>query len=380
MYKKSKATRLIDDLISGDLSRRDFHKTMAAAGLGMAGSASMAGSAFAANTNPADLVVFEWAGYELPEFFPAYVEKYGTEPQFSLFAEEEEALQKLRSGFPTDISHPCSGSVARWNDAGAIRPIDPSRIDAWGDIFPSTLEIRGVQLGGEYYFLPWDWGNSSILYRTDLVDLGGEEESYGLLLQPDMEGKIAMFDSVDSTFAVGGLMSGAEDIFNMSDAEIEEATKVVRDLHKNTRFYWSSPTEFEQAMASGEIVAAWSWNSSIIAMKEQGVPVAFMNPKEGIMTWICGFTIMTGGESSDDLIYDYLNAAMEPRSGQYLIEAYGYGHTNELTYDLVDQEILESLGIVDPVALMAQGNFYDEIPSDVREKMIVKFDEVKAGF
>ena len=27
-------------------------------------------------------------------------------------AEEEEALQKLRSGFPTDISHPCSGSVA----------------------------------------------------------------------------------------------------------------------------------------------------------------------------------------------------------------------------------------------------------------------------
>ena len=98
------------------------------------------------------------------------------------------------------------------------------------------------------------------------------------------------------------------------------------------------------------------------------------------MTWICGFTMMTSGESSDDLIYDYLNAAMEPRAGQYLIEAYGYGHANEKTYELVDDEVLEALGIVDPVALMAQGNFYDEIPPETREKMIVQFDEVKAGF
>ena len=380
MYKKSKATRLLDDLISGDVSRRDFHKTMAAAGLGMAGTSTMAGSAFAANTNPGDLSVFEWAGYELPEFYPAYVEKFGTEPSFSLFAEEEEALQKLRSGFPTDISHPCSGSVARWNDAGAIRPIDPSRIDAWDDIFPTTLDIRGVQIGGEYFFLPWDWGNSSILYRTDLLELSPEEMSYDILLRPELQGKIAMYDSVDSAFAVGGLLSGANNIFDMSDAEIEEATKIVRQLHANTRYYWSSPTEFEQSMAAGEVVAAWSWNSSIIALKEQGIPVAFMNPKEGIMTWICGYTIMTSGDSSDDLIYDYLNAAMEPRAGQYLIEAYGYGHTNEKTYELVDEEILTALGILDPVALMAQGNFYDEIPPATREKMIVQFDEVKAGF
>lgn len=380
MYKKSKATRLIDDLISGDISRRDFHRALSAAGLGMAGASTMAGSAFAANTDPAGLVVFEWAGYELPEFYPSYAEKYGTEPTFSLFAEEEEALQKLRAGFPADISHPCSGSVARWNDAGALRPLDVTRIDAWDDIFPSTKEIRGVQLNGEYYFLPWDWGNSSILYRTDLLELTPEEESYAVLLRPELEGKIAMFDSVDASFAVGGLLSGAEDIFNMTDAEIEEATKIVRELHKNTRYYWASPTEFEQAMVAGEVVAAWSWNSSIIELKNQGIPVTYMNPKEGIMTWICGYTVMTGNVSEDSLIYDYLNAAMEPRAGQYLIEAYGYGHTNEKTYDLVADETLEALGIVDPVALMAQGNFYDEIPADTREKMIVKFDEVKAGF
>ena len=98
------------------------------------------------------------------------------------------------------------------------------------------------------------------------------------------------------------------------------------------------------------------------------------------MTWICGFSLGSSGEAADGLVYDYLNAAMEPRAGKYLIEAYGYGHSNKNTYDLIDSEILESLGILDPGALMAQGNFYDEIPSDIREKMIIKFDEVKAGF
>ena len=62
MYRKSKATRLVDDFISGDLSRRDFNKTLAAAGLGAAGTTMTAGSAFAANTNPADLSIFEWSG------------------------------------------------------------------------------------------------------------------------------------------------------------------------------------------------------------------------------------------------------------------------------------------------------------------------------
>ena len=189
-----------------------------------------------------------------------------------------------------------------------------------------------------------------------------------------------MFDSVDSAYVVGGLLTGAKDIFAMTDEEIAAATEIVRQLHANTRFYWSSPTEFEQAMANGELVAAWAWNESIISLEDQGIEVAYMYPKEGIMTWICGFTVMSGGSSSDDLIYDYINAAMEPRVGKYLIEEYGYGHSNQNTYELVADETLAALGILDPVALMAQGNFYDEIPPDIREKMILKFEEVRAGF
>ena len=55
-----------------------------------------------------DLVVFDWAGYEDPEFYTSYNEAHGDAPTFSFFGDEEEAFQKLRSGFQADAAHPCA--------------------------------------------------------------------------------------------------------------------------------------------------------------------------------------------------------------------------------------------------------------------------------
>ena len=67
-------------------------KIMNAAGVVAASLTLMAGSALAQDP---DLVVFDWPGYEDPEFFGAYTEKHGAEPTFAFFGEEEEAFQKL---------------------------------------------------------------------------------------------------------------------------------------------------------------------------------------------------------------------------------------------------------------------------------------------
>ena len=52
------------------------------------------GGVLAQETLPIDdsLFVFDWGGYELPEFYTSYVNKYGMTPEFALFGEEEEAL------------------------------------------------------------------------------------------------------------------------------------------------------------------------------------------------------------------------------------------------------------------------------------------------
>ena len=71
------------------------------------GSAALLASLISSAALPAlaadNLTVFDWAGYEDPAFHPAYTAKYGTEPDFSFFGDEEEAFQKLRSGFTVSV-------------------------------------------------------------------------------------------------------------------------------------------------------------------------------------------------------------------------------------------------------------------------------------
>ena len=56
-----------------------------------------------------NLVVLDWAGYELPEFWAPFAEAYpDISVDYSFFAEDAEAYAKLQSGFEADVLHPCS--------------------------------------------------------------------------------------------------------------------------------------------------------------------------------------------------------------------------------------------------------------------------------
>ena len=361
-------------LRGGSLHRRRFVSLAASAGL-VSTVAPL--TARPASSEP-DLEVFTWSGYELPEFHRAFIDKHGGSPSFTFLAELEEALQKLRAGYQADLGHSCVAAINKWTDAGLLEPIDTSRLPQWDNVFASMREARGVPAGdGQVWMVPWDWGNSSILYRTDIVDI--EEESFGLYLDERYKGKMAFFDSADAFAQVTGAIIGAADPLDMTDEEFERARETMRRIQENLRFYWSDPTEIEQALASGEIVLAYAWNGSATALSQQGVPIRFMNPKEGIWTWVCGLSLLKDGPGSTDQAYDFLNAFLDPVSGKNLIELYGYGHSNAKAFELVAPERLAELGISDPVAMMANARISLPMPPEFRERVIEAFDEIKAG-
>lgn len=323
-----------------------------------------------------DLQVFEWSGYELPEFHQAYLDQHGASPEFSMFGELEEALQKLRGGYTTDVTHPCTSSIGRWADAGVIRPVDTSRLEHWNDIFPSMREIKALHYADDIIGVPVDWGNSSILYRSDLVE--PMENSYNLFLDERYAGRMAFFDSADAFAQVCGLILGVHP-FTMDENEIAEAADIMRRIHGNLRFYWTDPTQIEQALAAGEIVLSYSWNGSAKNLKAQGLDVSFMDPQEGILTWVCCLALGNGDPAMQDLAYDFINAWTSPEAGKNLIEMYGYGHSNTQAFPLVARETLDELGIADPDAMMAKGTFIEEMAPDTREAVIRIFDDVKSG-
>lgn len=388
MAKTMKVSEFRERLANAEITRREASQVLASVGVGMAAMTFAPGGVLAQETLPIDdsLFVFDWGGYELPEFYTSYVNKYGMTPEFALFGEEEEALQKLRSGFTADVAHPCTYSTRRWRDAGILDPIDTSRLSNWGDVFPSLKTLPGSQdASGLDWFVPSDWGNSSVLFRPDLapeyVDTETEKnESWAILFDEKYAGRLGIFDSVDGVMAVVGSVIGAENVFDMTDAELEEAAELLRKQREILRFYWTDQSSVEQALASGELVASYAWNSAVVELKNQGVNVTYMNPKEGIWTWVCGLVLLNSGDGDRDKAYEFMDAWIAPESGKHLIEMYGYGSSNAKAFELVDEATLADLGISDPMTMMANSRFFGEIEPDVREKYINLFDEIKAGF
>jgi spermidine/putrescine transport system substrate-binding protein len=368
-----KRSTIRDDIARGRLSRRDLNKMLAAAGLALV--AAPVGRA--AKAAASDLVYFTWSDYDLPGFHPDYVKKHGGSPSSAIFADEEEALQKLRAGFECDVVHPCSGRIRRWREAGVIQDFDTSRLSYWPDVFEPLKVVNGANDDGKQWFVPVDWGNTSVLYRTDLFDLQGQPESWGMLWDERYAGRLAIGDDITDTSIICGLLIGAKDPYNMTDEEIEQVRAVLQKQKPLLRFYWSDTTALEQAMASGEVVAASAWNSSYVALRNNGVPVAYGSPKEGALSYVCGL-VMSKSATHVDLAYDLMDAMISPEAGQWLMTEYGYGHSNKKAYDLVGEAKLTELGLpMDPGPMMSSAVFSQE--NHRLDSLQAMFEEVKAG-
>ena len=368
--EKMEKNEIMDRLAAGTLSRRNLLKGLSAAGLGVAMMPYIPGRANAAK----QATYFTWEGYEVPELHGDYIKKHGAGPEASIFADEGEAFQKIRAGFTPDVAHPCSYNTGLWRDAGILQPIDTNRLSHWGNVVSSLKTIEGTQKDGKQWFVPFDWGNTSVLYRTDLVDI--KEESWGLLWDERYKGRLATFAGANETVPYAAVYAGL-DPWNMSDADLAKVKKLLEKQRPLIRFYADDETTIEQALASGEIVAATTWNGSATRLKGEGLPVKYMNPKEGIMTWVCGLVLIKGA-ANPDKAYDLIDAMLSPEAGKFMITDYGYGHSNAKSFDAAGDEAVEAAGLSrDVEGFLKKGVFSKEFKN--RDAVLKMFEEVKAG-
>ncbi len=365
-------TELRQRLAEGRLTRRQFTAAMTAAGVGVLALPMWPRKAGA----EAGMEYFTWSGYEEPNLHKAYTAKHG-EPRASFFANVEEGLQKMIGGYRPDVAHPCTDNIIRWRDAKVLKPVDTSRLQHYGDMWNELKAIPGTVADGKTWIVPFDWGNTSILYRSDLVDI--PEESWTLLYDPRYAGKLSVQNSSDHAVTAAALALGIKNVFAMTGDDLVKVRAKMIEQKPLLRFYWEESTTMEQALASGEVVASTGWNESLVRLTQQGLPIKYMNPKEGILTWVCGLSLIEGGTGDEQASYDFIDAMLDPESGKWIIENWGYGHSNRQSFKDVKPERLAELGFAAPADLFAKGIFFTEVEPSLKEKYNRMFEEVRAG-
>lgn len=370
MNRPIKPQELVQQIVNRDIGRRDFNRILAGTGLVGVAMPLLSRRSTAADV---DLTVYDWTGYEDPSLHPEFSTKYGAEPEFALFGDEEEALTKMRGGYNVDISHPCSANIQRWRDAGVTKPIDTSRIPRWNDILPQLRGINGFEKDGEIWAMPWDWGYSVIAYNPEL--LSSDNPSFNMMIDPAAKGRVAMNSQFDVAIMVAGVIGGFSDLFNPTESEIEQLPGLWRQLLDNSRILWTDRSEVEQAFASGEVSIGYLWSDSINTLRGQGIPIEVVPPN---LTWACGYALNTAAPGSEDQAYEFLDALLDPAAGKVLIE-WGYGHSNRESFNVADPAAVAALGMGDIDEFFANGRFFDVVNRENRDRLIAMWSEAQAG-
>ena len=184
----------------------------------------LSGMALAAPVRAADseLTVFDWAGFEEPVIFQGYIDKHGDSPTFAFYGDDDEAYQKLASGFKSDVAHPCSQMVSKYRDAGLIEPWDVSRIPAFASIDPRFLSSPIFKDETGVWYIPTDWGATAIAYNKDNVP-AEDVASLDVFINPKYQGRTSLPDSADDVWALAYLATGTSDWTKVTDEQFKAA-------------------------------------------------------------------------------------------------------------------------------------------------------------
>ena len=320
------------------------------------------------------LTVLDWAGYDAFDFWVDFQNTYPkVTVNFEIGASDADIYSKMKAGDQADIFHPYTGWLQFYVDEGLVEEIDTSRLTNW-DKVPDSFKKIG-QINGKQYFLPWDWGFTSILYRTDKVPEG--VDSWAALMNPKFKGHVSTWDDGPGAVTVSAYIHGWDEtkITPEQLATIKEEWIQQRDVNL---FYWAGEPELVDAMANGDVWVAYAWQGAYATLLGQGVPVAYANPKEGRNSWVGVYGIRKGSQNYD-LALKFLDAKLAAATGNNVVNLFYYGHSNQDVMNGITDPTLKQAFSIDDPNILQKTNFTPNLTAEQRDAWTAMWAEVKAA-
>jgi spermidine/putrescine transport system substrate-binding protein len=321
-----------------------------------------------------DLTVLDWAGYDAPEFWVDFKETYpDVDVSFEIGASDADIYAKMAAGDQADVFHPYTGWFQFYVDEGLVEEIDTTRLKNW-DKVPDSFKALG-QFDGKQYFIPWDWGYTSILYRTDKIPEG--IDSWSALMDPKYSGHISMWDDGPGAVTVSCYIHGWDET-KVTDEQLDQIKDEWSAQREHNLFYWTGEPELVEAMAAGDVWAAYAWQGAYATLLGQGIPVAYANPKEGRNSWVGAYGIRKDTDNYDAALA-FIDEKLGVATGNNVVNLFYYGHANQEVMDgITDATLKEAFSIDDP-AILEKTNFTPNLTAEQRDAWTEMWVDVKAG-
>ncbi|HEY2823131.1 MAG TPA: ABC transporter substrate-binding protein [Candidatus Acidoferrum sp.] len=324
------------------------------------------------------LSLLVWEGYADPSFVKAFEDAHHCKVVASYMGSSDELVAKLRGGSAGnyDVISPSSDVATSIVRAGLAAPLDLSKITAYPQLSARLRESPLVKANGQTYGVPFVWGPNPLLYDTNAFPKA--PDSWGDLWNPKLKGKISLWDELSSVYMAAQILGydkpDPNQLYNLSDEQLEAVKKKLIDLKPNIRKYWTTGGELTNLFQNHEVTAAMGWPLMTVELRKLNYPIGETIPKENTTGWI-DHLMITAASSHKELAQAFLEYMVEPQTQKLVTDVTHYTPANPATAQLLTPDEVKSLHLDDPDAYMKRIYFWQDVPR--RQKYTEIWNEVK---
>lgn len=319
---------------------------------------------------PTELILYSWAEYMPQSVLDVFTKEYGITIQYIVYEAEEEVPGNIQAGNVYDLVLTNPEFLPQLAKANLLKPINYQRVPNFKNISANFRDL--IFDPGNKYSIPFHWGTTGILVRTDVVDR--PVTSWNDLWDPAFAGKVGIWAMQRSTMQIT-LKALGYSINSEDPAELEKAGQYMLQLKPNVVLVSGLDGSMVPMLESGELEIGYGWAYDAALAKESNAPIEYIIPVEGTILWMDSFVIPANANNPRGAEL-FLNFILRPEIAAQIINESSYPMAVDGVEQFVNPETLYDPAIFPDAAQMLKGEFTQPIPLE----LMGIYDEIWESF
>ncbi|GAC1631127.1 MAG: ABC transporter substrate-binding protein [Candidatus Acidiferrum sp.] len=321
-----------------------------------------------------------WEGYADESFVKAFEQSHNCKVSASYMGSSDELVAKLRGGSAAnyDVISPSSDVAAMITRTGLATPLDLDKLPEYTELSAKLRELPLVKANGKTYGVPFMWGPDPLLYDTSAIPAA--PDSWTAFWDPKYRGKISVWDDLSTVYMAAQVLGYDKpdpgQLYNLSDAQLEEVKIKLLALKPNIRKMWTSGGELTNLFQNHEVILAMGWPLNTNQLRALNFPIGETIPKENTTGWI-DHLMITAASPHKELAAEFLHYMIQAKTQKLVTDITHYTPANPRAAEFLTPDEVKGLHLDNPDAYMQRIYFWQDVPRRARYNEI--WNEVKAA-
>jgi spermidine/putrescine transport system substrate-binding protein len=283
---------------------------------------------------PEELVFYDWEEDMPQSVLDAFSEAYGIQVSYRIYDSQDEALGNIRDGEAYDVVVVDNDYIPQLVADGLLAEIDYQNVPNFKNISANFRDLAYDP--GNKHTIPFNWGTTGMLVRSDLVE--APVTRWADLWQLQLAGKIGMRaemrDLVGPALKALGYSANSE-----NPQELGAALDHLLEIRQQIVIVDSYAEAAVPLLTSGEVVAMVGWADDALQAREANQAITYVLPEEGAMVWGDNFVIPANSPHKYTAEV-FLNFLLRPEISAQIVDENYYATANEAAHAFIDPKIL----------------------------------------